>query len=627
MITLSGTGHPGKVFINRKVAGCGLLLLVLLAAVVAPASGDAAGRARERAVKAYDRADYRRAASLLGNHLKSNPRDAEAHYLMGLTQSRLKNRPLALRHLFEAHRLKPRQKQPVQEYGKVLEAHTFDLAGQQRFDEALAGVDEAARRFPDENWPFFARGLALFERWRHQRDPADHLQALALWKNYCDLESLSATADIVNGIADFEGHNYEAALSKFDSAAIREPNNPYAPMWRGLAHAALQQYEPAEDHLTRALDAFGTNASLYRYLGDVKALGGSLEEAESFYQKALGLKPGDPAALEHLALVCEARGKLEQAIGTYRDLITLRPADFDVLLQMVRLYRRAGKPDLALSTLRKAEEAFGTGTDNPKILEERRALLVLETGLTFLQRRDRAAAGEKALILIRDGKHRFLPDSARPRYLLFRGQVGTYDERERSLQETLQLAGPEADELRVDAYIAYGDLRLQQEQVKGADGKLRDRYVDAIECYYQAWRRVPANSPKCDVIAGRFADARQRKIEALEDSIPVYYLLFGRARGQAREAHARAAIARLQALQLPAAGELWRPQPGRVSLGMITPDELQGELSQNVRTVMASTPAMGTALNLRSGWLPAVGAVSEAALPAPQPAPDEGASP
>ncbi|MEW6282070.1 MAG: tetratricopeptide repeat protein, partial [Candidatus Eremiobacterota bacterium] len=353
-------------------------------------AGASQGDTFQRAKRAYELGDYRKAAMLLGQHLKVRPNDASAHYYMGHTQFGLGNYPASLSHFWQAHRLKPTQKDYATSYAGVVVFFTFSLVGQQRFEDALRVLNEASGRFPDEPEIGFARGVALFERWRLYGDPNDHLQALALWKQFSDAESLSSTADIIRGIADFEGQNYAAALAKFEAAEVRHPEHPYAPMWCGLAHAALGHYDDAEVHFTRALILFQKNASLYRYLGDVKALQGNTGEARRLYGRALELKPGDTATLINLALVYEAEGRVDEAIGTYRDVITLHPGDFDTLLQMIRLYQRAGRPDNALATLHKAREAVASGNPGPKLLEERNAVLLLETALTYLQRRDRA---------------------------------------------------------------------------------------------------------------------------------------------------------------------------------------------------------------------------------------------
>lgn len=91
---------------------------------------------------------------------------------------------------------------------------------------------------------------------------------------------------------------------------------------------AAGQWDDAERHLTKALEATPENGPVLRALATVQFARGALEAAESRARQAIALDPQDAASLALLGDVLEARGSYGEAAAAYAraTAIEARPA-------------------------------------------------------------------------------------------------------------------------------------------------------------------------------------------------------------------------------------------------------------------------------------------------------------
>jgi tetratricopeptide (TPR) repeat protein len=85
--------------------------------------------------------------------------------------------------------------------------------------------------------------------------------------------------------------NLDRALELVRIALEIEPENEAYLGTRGLIHFKRDELDAALEYLNRAIAAGGATATMYEYLGDVRAARGELEEARSSYAAALQIEP------------------------------------------------------------------------------------------------------------------------------------------------------------------------------------------------------------------------------------------------------------------------------------------------------------------------------------------------
>ena len=155
--------------------------------------------------------------------------------------------------------------------------------------------------------------------------------------------------------------------------------------------------QPATPHLGEALAeqrnlaaARPADAGVWNDLGNLLALSGNLDEAESAYERSLELDPGSVQALFNLGLLRQQRGDLVGAASDYAGLLQLEPGHAWGQYQLGTVYEAVGDRELALAHY---AEAFTLDPEllfaekNPHVIENK---LVTEA-LLRARRRSRAA--------------------------------------------------------------------------------------------------------------------------------------------------------------------------------------------------------------------------------------------
>lgn len=126
------------------------------------------------------------------------------------------------------------------------------------------------------------------------------------------------------GVNQLQARELGAAAAAFTAAATAYPERPEA--WVNLALTRLQQTDPtsAEQALNNALNKHPEYSPALSCMGDIRRSQGELEEASSWYRRALKLHP-DPVALNNLATLTRTLGNSEEAEKLYLHAEKLAP--------------------------------------------------------------------------------------------------------------------------------------------------------------------------------------------------------------------------------------------------------------------------------------------------------------
>ncbi|HYC77543.1 MAG TPA: tetratricopeptide repeat protein, partial [Planctomycetota bacterium] len=235
----------------------------------------------------YEAADWRGAADNLEIAYDSDPSRAEAGYLLAIARSRLRERERA-RELFEEIAAKhPEWRE------RALARFALSFAEQDRFDEALAAVDQALARAPRSAPLLEARGAIHLMRARHE---------LARFQKRMELKvRLAASKWVPEQMWEYRALDDAEFRKRGEQLVLRLEREEafsdgdallewFAPVREAVA-AMERDFKAASD-----LSAASTTAELE--LGTLARDRGDVEAARKYLGRVLELKPEDLGDLE-----------------------------------------------------------------------------------------------------------------------------------------------------------------------------------------------------------------------------------------------------------------------------------------------------------------------------------------
>jgi len=150
----------------------------------------------------------------------------------------------------------------------------------------------------------------------------------------------SAEARLMLGAARLEVYDAPGAVDELSEAVKLNPKLPLAHFLYGKALLTLGHRSEAMENFREELaidpNEFGSNL----YLGVLLNQGESYKEATPYLDRALQVRPDDPAVLYQLAIIQIAEGNLEPARKSLEALIKDNPSFLDAHVSLARLYYR-----------------------------------------------------------------------------------------------------------------------------------------------------------------------------------------------------------------------------------------------------------------------------------------------
>lgn len=142
------------------------------------------------------------------------------------------------------------------------------------------------------------------------------------------MDTVDVTSLYISGVDQRRSGDPHAAVATFEEVLQRVPDHVPAMVNLARAYLDLELYEKAEWVLEGAMEADGSNASVYHVRGRLNQSMGYNEEAISSYQRSIELDSFNPYAYNNLALIYiedslfhEAVPLLEKAIDQKGDVV------------------------------------------------------------------------------------------------------------------------------------------------------------------------------------------------------------------------------------------------------------------------------------------------------------------
>ncbi len=453
----------------------------------------------DKANAAFNRKDYKTANALIDKHLANNPNDDQALYAKSIILDKMGFYAKALTKLEDVLLISPKNHNAVTSYGNILQREVYRLINKGQFDEALALVERGLKTIPPKapnrdaglSNIYFAKGVVYFERWCQNDNAQDHKEFLDAWKQSADLQPISATSDLLAGIAAFEGYDYQRALEKFNSARTLRKGNRYATLWIGLADAALGENDAALREFTSLKDIYDQNPSLHLYIANIYKAQGKYSEAEEEYKAALALKPNDLRIYSSLKDLYLASGDINAGI---REFGGSASASFADGYRYGTFLHEAGLTDQALEQY----EAMSQMSLSPN----QQAAVNLEKAIIYLEN----GQDNKASSIFGKEDENLIKSSHSPRYCIFKAYTESQaDAREKQARKALTYSGPDSMWLHAEAFRAWAKLEMS-----------RKENLRAMELIYQAWKRTSPASEIKSTLEAMFEDARKGALNSAQ---------------------------------------------------------------------------------------------------------------
>jgi WD40 repeat protein/Flp pilus assembly protein TadD len=159
----------------------------------------------------------------------------------------------------------------------------------------------------------------------------------------------------------------EEALADFSAASAKRPRDMHLWAYRGVCHLALEQYEPALDHLEQALQTDPESVLAIADLGkllNVRAwelVSGARSQSDSLLaarlaQISVALSPGQQTTLNTLGVAQYRASRFAEAIGTLEKSLVAGQGEFDGfdLFFLAMAHHRLGHPNQARACFERA---------------------------------------------------------------------------------------------------------------------------------------------------------------------------------------------------------------------------------------------------------------------------------
>ena len=134
----------------------------------------------------------------------------------------------------------------------------------------------------------------------------------------------------------FERSDFAGSITLFQQALALKPQDWILLNNLGLALAKTGKLEEAESYFFKAVAANVNCASCYNNLGDLEMKRGFVDEAELYYQKATKADPDYADPDFNLGVLQEKNGEIEAAAESYQSFLDLQSDPKSPLYQRVK---------------------------------------------------------------------------------------------------------------------------------------------------------------------------------------------------------------------------------------------------------------------------------------------------
>jgi len=268
-------------------------------------------RHRERAISYFEKGQYQEARIEYQNMIQIDPKDADAHYRLGLTFLKLGG--IA------------NFQQAFDEFSRTVELDKTNRDAQLKLGELYLLGNQPAKA----------------------REQADIVLAAA---------PQNADGLILRGRSLISEKRYQDGIAELKKAIELDPKNMQVYIDLARAYFAANDPTAAEATLKKALTLDPRSMEILSALGDFYVTTGKPDQAEIIYKQALEITPQSEEIYLRLAAFYQRFNKLTEAETTLQKLAAMKPQDEKPHIYLGDLFNWLGQPDKALASYQHATE-------------------------------------------------------------------------------------------------------------------------------------------------------------------------------------------------------------------------------------------------------------------------------
>ncbi len=264
-----------------------------------------------RAVTLHGQGQAAEAAMLYAELVQSEPDNADALHLLGVTQIQLGNAQAGLQCIEKSLAINPLQPVTIANRGNAL--LTLD-----RGEEALASYDEALTLSPDYPIAHYGRGNALSAL-------GQPLDALASFDRALALNPDFVQAQLARGAVLLKLNRFAESMAAYDSVLGVSRDIPQALLGRASALLGLKSYDEAMISIDQALQLQPNYAEAFTERGHVLSEMRRTEAAIEAYDRAVQLNPRLAGAWFSRGLALTMQSRFSEAAESLERVLEINP--------------------------------------------------------------------------------------------------------------------------------------------------------------------------------------------------------------------------------------------------------------------------------------------------------------
>ena len=284
--------------------------------------------------------NFRVAALILQDIIKSQPEHHDSHYMLSLAHYHMGDLPGAMEIIQKALEADDAEAEWWCNYGIMLNEA-------RHYDEAINAYDKAIEidtNYPNGHWNK-AHTLWLLGKY----DESEQAARIGVEK-----DPKSAEAWLNLGTAVVKLGRLEEAAEYWEKALEIRPDFAFA--WNNLGNALrdMGRLEESEEKCRKALELDPSYAQAMNNLGNVLLDQGKIEDAEAQYRQAITHQPDYAEAHNNLSICLIRQHRHEEAILHGRYAISFKPDYVDAFINLSLAFRSIGKMEDAEKAIQKA---------------------------------------------------------------------------------------------------------------------------------------------------------------------------------------------------------------------------------------------------------------------------------
>lgn len=241
----------------------------------------------------------------------------------------------------------PDPKDKIDVYQRLVAAGGLRSAG--RFEEAIAAAKDILREEPQLVDVHVILGYAYKELGRF-REAAESLRTVIELKP----DAIFAMIDLVTVLINLRA--YDDAVLQARNFIRLFPDDPVLHEQLGVAYSHQRSYDQALEHLLKSIEIEPAAGTLSK-TGEMYAIKGDHETAESYLHRALALDPKSEGSFYVLATIEDARGNPDKAVEYYEKELENNPKEFRAAFNIAAILVERGRRDLAIQYYHKTIDA------------------------------------------------------------------------------------------------------------------------------------------------------------------------------------------------------------------------------------------------------------------------------